>query len=179
MCSELLSCTQPRCFLFTWLLSWTLWAGSHHHPILQKTTLRLWEVESLVQAHGVSVWWRSGLTSVLKPLTMRLYGLVLEFGWETCKIFSSRTEFCEGGQHRGILGRWLGRWQVAGERVVGEGAPRGTWKGPAGPAGSPHCHHCSWTTQCLRTTPPHTHKHSIIAWSGLVSRVEVGTFIFH
>lgn len=117
---------------------------------------------------------RVRVTLVLMPLTTRLYGLVLEFGWKACKILSSRIKGCAGGlsspgQHRWF---WAGR---AGFRL----GPKGAWEDSAGPAGFHHCPHSSFLTQALRGSP-RPHQHRVIARSGLVIRVEVGgMFIFH
>lgn len=46
-------------------------------------------MESLVQAHRVSVLVKVSVSPVLVPLTIMLYGLGLEFGWKACKILSA------------------------------------------------------------------------------------------
>lgn len=59
----------------------------------------------------MTAWQRSEVTPVRKPLITKLHSLVLDFGWKTCKIFSSKSGGCAGRQHRVVLGR------MAGQRV--------------------------------------------------------------
>lgn len=40
-------------YLFTWLLSTTMWLSRFHKPIWQKRKLRLWKVKSFAQSHSV------------------------------------------------------------------------------------------------------------------------------
>lgn len=106
-----------------------------------------------------------GVTPVPRILTTRRYGLVLAFAWEACKILNSTTEGCAHGftlpgQYREVLRQAAG---LGAERAVGEG-PAGAWEDPAGPAGFPHCHHCSRSTRCLRTNPLTQTLNNCLIW---------------